>query len=165
MNPRSVQILAECDNRYPTAEEEREIAEFARSVPKRLEVARLVEKAEQDAVRHCIDEVKKRYPGFSNHHDFAWGKAFRDVQLTLRTNVQAMLLGDMRLLDEKLLFWLKTILASFAFTPKFNRDTYTFLRDGLKQRLPADAFALIEPYLERNISVLSDFPEPAVPAV
>lgn len=165
MNPRYLKIVAECDNRYPTPEEEQELVEFARSVPRRFEVARLVEKVEQEAVKHCIDETKKRYPNFAGHHEFAWAKAFRDVQLTVRTNVQAMLVGDMRLLDEKLLFWLKTILASFAFTPRFNRDTYTFLRDGFKSRLPADAYALLEPYLNRNIEILSDFPEPAVPAV
>ena len=51
------------------------------------------------------------------------------------------------------------------------KNTYTVtqglpaLRDKCRERLSAETFARLEPYLERNVQVLADFPEPAVAMV
>jgi hypothetical protein len=78
---------------------------------------------------------------------------------------QAMLLDEPKNLRDKLLYWLRTILAGLNFTPEFNRDTYTYLMEGFRQSLPPDAFAEFEPYLSQVIDIMSSFPDPAVPAV
>lgn len=165
MNNRIKQLILGSDSRYLTDEERSEIGGYLDGFAKRLEVMALVEEAEDNAVRFCIDNTRKRYPNFDKYHDKAWAKAFRDVQLTTRYMAQAMLIDEMSLLEEKLLFWLRTILAGFNFTPEFNRDTYTYLKEGFRQSLPPDAFAMMEPYLNRTIDVMSNFPQPATPAV
>ena len=165
MNNRIQRIIHESDSRYLTSDEKDEVRNYLKQFEQRLDVAAQIEEAEDVAVRFCIDNTRKRYPNFDKYHEKAWAKAFRDVQLTTRYAVQAMLLEDRQMLQDKLLFWLRTILAGLNFTPEFNRDTYTFLREGFRQNLSPDSYQEIEPYLDLVIETMSDFPEPATPAV
>ena len=165
MNRRLSSIIRQADGRYFNEQERQELLRYAQSVESRLKAAIEIESVEKDAVTFCIEEMKKRYPNFQRFHQNAWAKAFRDVQLTVRHGVQAMVADAPEMLDDKLLFWLRTILSSFSFTPQFNRDTYTLLKQGFKARLGQMAFGLFERYLDRNIEILSDFPEPATAAV
>lgn len=165
MNNQIKKLILGSDSRYLTSEERDEIKQYLQAFDGRLGVAVLVEEAEDSAVRFCIDNTRKRYPNFDKYHDKAWAKAFRDVQLTTRFMTQAMLVDEMSMLEEKLLFWLRTILAGLNFTPEFNRDTYTYLQEGFRQNLPPDAFAQMEPFFERTIDIMSSFPQPATPAV
>ncbi len=165
MNNRIQQMILDSDNRYLSEEEREEIKTYMQAFQKRLDVLALIEDKEDEAVRFCIENTRKRYPNFDKYHATAWGKAFRDVQLTTRYMAQAMLLDEMQMLEDKLLFWLRTILSGLNFTPEFNRDTYTYLKQGFRQSLPPEAFNEFEPFLNRAISILSDFPMPATPAV
>lgn len=165
MNSWLMRVIEESDSRYLTREEQKKILAYTSTLPQRLQAANVVEQKEEAIVRATIDQMRRRYPRFEKLHGNAWDKAFRDIQLVVRYTAQAMVCDDPSLLTDKALYWLKTILASFGFTPQFNRDTYTFLRDNMRQQLPADVFALLEPCLSVTIEVLSDFPEPAVAAV
>ncbi len=165
MNNRINNIILGSDSRYLTREEVDELAEYMTSFQARLETVQLIEENEDSAVRFCIDNTRKRYPNFDKYHASAWAKAFRDVQLTTRFMAQAMLIDEINILEDKLLFWLRTILSGLNFTPEFNRDTYTFLKQGFRQSLPPDHFARFEPFLDRTIEIMSDFPMPATPAV
>jgi hypothetical protein len=165
MNNRIKSLILGSDSRYLTAEEHEEVKSYLHAFEERMDVASLVEDAEDTAVRFCIDNTRKRYPNFDKYHDKAWAKAFRDVQLTTRFMTQAMLIDEISVLEEKLLFWLRTILAGLNFTPEFNRDTYTFLKEGFRQALPPDAFAHMDRYFDRTIDIMSSFPQPASPAV
>jgi hypothetical protein len=165
MNSEIRAIFLESEGRYLSDEERQKIVDYMDGLKSRLGFAKLIEEAEEGAVRFCIDNTRKRYPNFDKYHDKAWAKAFRDVQLTTRYATQAMVLGETKVLEEKLLFWLRTILAGLNFTPEFNRDTYTYLTEGFRQALPPDAFEEFQPYLEMVVNIMSDFPEPATPAV
>jgi len=165
MNKEITQLLIGSDSRYLTADERQSVLEYTNGFAERFRILSLIEESEDAAVRFCIDNTRKRYPNFDKYHTTAWAKAFRDVQLTTRYMAQSMLLDDIGILEEKLLFWLRTILAGLNFTPEFNRDTYTFLKQGFRQSLPPDAFGVFEPFLNRTIEVMSDFPAPATPAV
>lgn len=165
MNNRMNSILLESDSRYLTPEERDELLTYTSTFAERLEIAKLIEENEDTAVRFCIENTRKRYPNFDKYHGSAWAKAYRDVQLTTRYMAQAMLIDEMSALEDKLLFWLRTILSGLNFTPEFNRDTYTYLKQGFRQSLPPEAFARFEPYLNRTIQIMSDFPMPATPAV
>ncbi len=165
MNQTIQRLILGSDSRYLTDAERQEITTYLTAFTDRLEKTKAIEEREDEAVRFCIENTRKRYPNFDKYHGAAWAKAFRDVQLTTRYMAQAMLLDDMPLLETKLLFWLRTILAGLNFTPEFNRDTYTYLKQGFRQSLPPEIFNEFEPYLNRTISIMSDFPQPATPAV
>ncbi len=165
MNTQITQLLISSDSRYLTADEREMVLNYTNGFPERFRILAAIEENEDVAVRFCIENTRKRYPNFDKYHTNAWAKAYRDVQLTTRYMAQALVLDDMSILEEKLLYWLRTILAGLNFTPEFNRDTYTYLKQGFRQSLPPDVFNAFEPYLDRTIDIMSDFPPPATPAV
>lgn len=165
MYSRIMRILNEIDGRYPTEEEEREILEYAESVPKRLQVAYLVQQREGECVAETVEEMKRRYSRFAPLHDRAWEKATRDMQLCLRYMTQAMLVDDLQMPVEKIYVWLGTIIKGLGMTTQFSRDAYTILRDRLRLRLPANCFPLLEPHFNKLIEEMSTFIEPSRPAI
>lgn len=160
-----MKTLNATDGRYLTPDEEKQVLGYAQTLPKRLELARIIEKHEREIVDGAVEKMRVAYPRFTQYHQLAWEKTFRDMQLVLRYNIQGLLMDDIEVGPEKLFYWLRTIVASFHITPQCMRDAYTFLREGVRKHVSADGFELLEPYLNRTIEVMSDFPEPATPAV
>lgn len=156
-------FASEC--RYFTAEEKTQVVELVNRLPQRIKLAEQVEAIEDKAIRAVIDFMQQKYPNLGRYHDQAWAKAYRDIQLVLRYNVQAMVMDDVTTLNDKLIYWLRTILASANMTPQFVRDTYVCLRDNLKRLIDDKAYAALVPFLDSTITELSNFPEPATPMV
>jgi hypothetical protein len=160
-----IKTLARCDGRYPTEAEEDAVLAWASSVPKRLQVANLIAQHEQDIVREAIEAVRPEYPRFAPQHDRAWEKAQRDMGLVLRYAVQGIIADDSAMANDKLYVWLGTIVRGLGHTPGFFRDCYTAVTESCRNHLPADAFALAQPYLQRMTEDMSAFPEPLKAAV
>src|SRR5258707_13628103 len=130
MNSHLLKILHDVNGRYPSADERSAWLAYAASVPIRFETAAAVEQAEDSAIRHVIEEMKNRYPNFAKYHDQGWARCFRDLQLVVRQDVQSMLLDDIRSLDDRILFWLRTIFASYNLTPGFCHDAFSLLHEA-----------------------------------
>lgn len=159
-----LKMLHSADSRYLTPDEEQRVLAYAQSLPQRMAAARLIERREKELVANALEQLRRKYPNYERHHEKAWEKGQRDMELVLRYCVQGMLLDDPDLGTEKLFVWLRTILASFNMTPGFMRDSYVLLRETIRAQAP-EAYPFLEIQLDRATSVLSDFPEPAVPAV
>jgi hypothetical protein len=165
MTPPLSTILRQSEGRYLSADEREQVLAYARDLPARVQAAQAVETAEADLTATVVGELRGRYPRFERLIPNAWDRFADDLRLVLRTDVRAMLAGELRVLEDKALFYLRSILAAYYVTPQFTRDAFTLLRDRCRDRLVPDAFARLEPYLERNVEVLADFPEPAVAMV
>jgi hypothetical protein len=165
MTPPLNTILRQSDGRYLTADEREQVLAYARDLPARVQAAQAVESAEGDLTAAVVGELRQRYPRFERLFPNAWDRLADDLRLVLRADARAMIAGDLRVLEDKALFYLRSILAAYNVTPQFARDAFGVLRDRCRDKLGADAFARLEPYLERNVQVLADFPEPAVAMV
>ncbi|MFQ3594344.1 MAG: hypothetical protein SNJ82_14295 [Gemmataceae bacterium] len=165
MNRRIKQIINGSDSRFLTKEEMRDILNYTNSLPARFKAATQAEQQEAEIVRWVIDQLKPRYPNMEKFHLRGWERGYRDVQLTFRYIVQAMILDDVKVLEDKLLFWLRTMLAGVDLTPQFIRDTYELLTESCEARLSQESFELLAPFLNRTTEVLADIPEPAVASV
>jgi hypothetical protein len=165
MNPPLSAILRQSDGRYLTAEEREQVLAHARELPTRVQAAQEVEAAEGGLIDAVVGELRERFPRFERLFPNAWDRLAGDLRLVLRADARAMSAGDLRVLEDKALFYLRSILAAYNVTPQFARDAFTLLRDRCRDRLGADAFGRLEPYLDRNVQVLADFPEPAVAMV
>ncbi|HEV3144848.1 MAG TPA: hypothetical protein VGZ47_13245 [Gemmataceae bacterium] len=161
MNAHLQTLLAAVEGRYFRHEERQSLLAQAASLPDRFQASDQVQEREEIIVQAVIDQLQQRYPESPAVIGPALAKTTSDVLLVLRFNVQAMILDDMRWLDEKVLFWLRTILAAGNFVPQFSRDCFTLLRQYVSENVSPQAMALLQPYLDRNIEVLSDLPEPA----
>lgn len=165
MNRRIKQIVNGSDSRFLTKDEMRDILNYTNSLPARFKAATQAEQQEAEIIRWVIDQLRPRYPNMEKFHLRGWERGYRDVQLTFRYIVQAMVLDEVRVLEDKLLFWLRTILAGVDLTPQFIRDTYVLLTESCEARLSPESFELLAPFLHRTTEVLADIPEPAVASV
>ena len=165
MNGKLQELITSTDGRYFTLDEQKRILAFTTTLPQRFAAAAAVQQAEEAIVRRVVDQMRLAYPNLERFHESGWDKTNRDVQLALRYIAQAMVLDDIEGLKDRLLYWFRTILKSVSLTPGSIRDAYTWLREACRERLPADAFALMLPALDITIEILSDFPEPHVAAV
>lgn len=165
MNRRMKQIINGSDSRYLNKEEMKEILGYTTSLPARFKASGNVEKLETEIVGWVIEQLKPRYPNMEKFHPRGWERGARDILLTLRYAVQAMILDDVSVLEDKLLFWFRTMLSGVDLTPKFIRDTYELLTESCRDRLAPETFTLLEPMLERITEVLSDIPEPVVASI
>jgi small-conductance mechanosensitive channel len=161
MNSQLQSLVVGAEGRYFHPDERQALLARAASLPERFQAAEQVQEHEEAIVQAVMEEMQQRHPESSAIKGPALAKTQNDVQLVLRFDVQAMILDDVRWLDEKVLFWLRTILAAGNFRPDFSRDCFTLLREQLARHTSPHTAALLEPYLKRNIEVLSDLPEPA----
>ncbi len=165
MNTRMSKLLASADGRYFNAEERQSVLAYADSLARRFRIADQVEQKEEAIIREVVADLQKRYPEFTKYHDQAWARIYRDSQLVLRADVHAMVCDEVAQLDDRMLYWMRTMFAANSFTPAFIRDWFSSLRDRARGYLAAEDFELLQPYLERNVEILADFPEPAARAV
>jgi hypothetical protein len=162
---RPIRTLAGTTGRYPTAAEEAAVLDWAASAPRRLQAANLIAKHEAQIVREAVDSMQPRYPRFAPQHDRAWEKANRDMGLVLRYAVQAMIADDSDMANDKLFVWLGTLVRATGHTPQLFRDCYAAVVENCRRHLPADAFDLAEPYLQRAADDMAAFGEPTKQAV
>src|SRR3984893_551356 len=104
MNARMQKLAQAAEGRYFRSDERQEFLAYAASLPARFQASDQIEQQEETIVRAVIEEMQRRYPNFAKLHDQAWAKAFRDVLLVLRFDVQALICDEMGWLDEKVLF-------------------------------------------------------------
>jgi small-conductance mechanosensitive channel len=161
MNSQLQRFARAAEGRYFQADERQALLAKATALPRRLEAADQVQQHEAAIVQAVMGTMQQRHPESSALKGPALTKTQNDVQLVLRFNVQAMVLDDMRWLDDKVLFWLRTILAAGNFTPEFSRDCFTLLCEQVEKYVDPESLALLQPFLRRNVEVLSDIPEPA----
>ena len=161
----TVMTLNTLRDRYPTGDERDRLTNYATGVRGRLSAVQELESVERAVIEVTLERIKELYPNFTRYHAVGWEKGYRDMQLLLQYIAKAMLVDDVRLLDDQVLTWVRTIFKSLNFTPKFLRDSYTLLRDSVKVAVKPRTFALLEPYLTHTIHYLSDIPEPVRPEV
>jgi hypothetical protein len=165
MNNRMNKLATAADGRYFTPEERQSMLNYAESLPKRFRIAEQIEQKEESIVRDVVAEMQNRFADFSKHHDQAWARLFRDTQLVLRADVQAMISDDMAQLDDRILYWMRTMFAANNLTPPFVRDCFSLLRDQIRAHLGDEDYELLRPYLDRNVEVLAAVPERTAQAV
>src|SRR3954447_9061829 len=151
MNPPLTRILRQSDGRYLSPDERDQVLAYAHDLPARVAAGQAVEAAEADLVAGVIAALKERFPRFERLFPNAWERLADDLRLVLRADVRAMLANDVSVLDDKALYYLRSVLAAYNLTPAFARDAFSLLRDDARGRLDHAAFDLLAPYLERNV--------------
>ena len=128
MNTRFATLIEDAESRYLTDGEQQEILSYAQSLPSRFQASAAIEAAETKIIDECVSQIRQDYPNMEKYHHSGWDKAKRDMQLVLRHCTVAMVTDDLVGLDDRLLFWLRTILSSVNLTPKFVHDSYSYMR-------------------------------------
>jgi hypothetical protein len=152
-------------DRFPTPAERDHLVGYGESIGARLFAAQDMSEIGPQCVEDCMIQMRRMYPNIPRFHASGFDKGTRDNRLLVEYMIKCMLLDDIKLLDEQVLTWVRTLFKSFNFTPKFMRDNFTLLREAVRTRAKPRTFSLMEPFLNHTIEYLSDIPEPVRPEV
>jgi hypothetical protein len=158
-------LLRTNGDRHLTVSEREQLRACANGLENAVRVSAAVEDCEAGAVDDVVMALRERYPRFGQLQPQAWERLAADLQLVLRHDVRALLLGDPRALDDSVLFYLRSIFSAYRLSHGFLRECFTLLRHQLATRLEPDDLSALAPYLERNIEVLASGAEPPAPIV
>ena len=114
-HPELQALLKQAESRQLTEEE---LTTYSSIVPQhadRAAAAAEIAAAQQDVVEQTVNEILHAYPMDEAFGDYAPVKCLRDVSYISAYATAAMLLGDTRWFDEKMLFWARTMLQASPF--------------------------------------------------
>lgn len=144
----------ETDGRYATDEELRVIDQFTRSFYLRIQTYQRLQALEVQIVQQVYTRMQSLEPDlFLKGGADVSAKWKRDTIRVLRYSAIAMLLNDPDSLQERLLFWMRTIMKAFGAERSCN-VTYATMQDVIKQHLSPTEASLFCPILEMNRQVL-----------
>jgi hypothetical protein len=148
-------IVADEPGRYLTTEEQDTLLRESRYLEPRITAARDAQAHEADIVKRAVDAVLKRHD-FRGRYTHGAEKCYRDVGNVYRWCAFAMLVDDRKMLEDKLLLWMRSVIQSLDF-PGANesiRMTYTLLLDESRRALRPASFQLMEPFLRAALEIL-----------
>lgn len=147
-------LSLETDGRYATDEELSFLSEYTRSYSLRLQTYQKLQAAETTIVQQVLAKLRSLDPSLlrSNGEDVS-GKWKRDTIRVLRYSAIAMLLNDSDTLQERLLFWMQTVMRAFAAQRSCN-VTYEIMQEVIKQHLSPTQASIFCPILELNRRLL-----------
>ena len=160
-----IDLLCANGDRHLSASEREQLRSCASGLENGARVSAAVEECETAVVEDVVTSLRDRYPRFGQLQPQAWERLAADLQLVLRHDVRALLIGDPRALDDSVLLYLRSIFSAYRLSHGFLRECFTLLRHQLATRLEPDDVSALAPYLERNIEVLASGAEPTAPIV
>ncbi len=148
-------LFQKMDNRYVNAEEAKTLKTYATSLENRLAAVTALESHEEQILKQTLSRIFEKYPKVEKRID-GYEKTHRDLALILRYSAQAMLRDDVRFLEDKLLYWLATILHAFKFGENVLHDSYVYLNDEVSKQLTQTHYEMLKPYLQRVIELVPE---------
>ena len=123
----------------------------------RLRAAKKAEMEQQSILDYVIPTVLAKYD-FRGRFEYGESKCYRDVAAVYRYCVFAMLCGDLDVLKNKLLYWMRTVIQALDFPSgkESIKFTYTLLRNRVRQQLPPEFVAVLDPYFQAVEEVLPE---------
>lgn len=137
----------ESPGRYLTAEEMALLERDEPYIAPRLRAARAAAEKERAIVPSIVDRVFKKYD-FEARIGYSKAKCQRDIGYVYKYCVFCMVLDSVEVLENKLLWWLRTILHAQNFPGEIQsiQMTYALLRQEVARQLPKQDAELLDPY-------------------
>ncbi len=142
--------------RYLTREEASSLSFEGPGMVARIKAAQAAQAMEDQIVEATVLATLKKFE-YERKHDFAKEKCMRDVGYVYRYAVFSMLCEDRRILDDKLLLWMRTVLQAQGFPEGIEsiKWCYTTLLLNVRKKLQPEHVTLLEPYFAGAVEILS----------
>ncbi len=150
-------VRREAPGRVITPEELELLAETEPYLSARIRAYRALMRIEEEVISTTLESTFKRYDFSTGRGGLGQAKCGRDVTTVYRYCAFAMLADDLPMLENKLLFWLRTILQSLSFPGGKGclGFYYGLMRKETIRRLPREDGELIDPFLKATEEILS----------
>lgn len=154
MFSRMMQTLNATDNLYLTPAQQKDMLDYARSLPKRFAAARVIQDAEPTIIAATLERFGQKQPTLADLAGFGWDTATDDLTLALRAIVQGVLMSDPTMADAKVLTWLRQVLGHWDFSPEAIRQLFESLAETVADVLSPESISLVQPYFGAAIDVI-----------
>jgi len=180
-HPRLGPLFREAESRHFRPEEIQIILAERPDLAPEVAAVSAVREIDLSVIQRVVKEVFAQFD-YEQFHDYATAKCTRDIRYVITYACAATVAKDLRWFDDKLLIWLKTILAAFNFPartsgagggmfadevleerlkelPQRTQSTfycYYRLRQEMEKELAPDHFRIIEPSITLALNVLTE---------
>lgn len=147
-------LSIEADGRYANDTELEFLQNYAQSLPLRLEAYQKLQAAERDILQQVYAEMRSLQPDlFMGSSGDLTGKWRRDTIRVFRYSAITLLLDDVHLLRDRLLYWMQTLMRAFG-AQRSCELTYKVMQNVVRQYLTAAEADLFCAILELNRLIL-----------
>lgn len=154
MNTQFAKMFSDAEGGYLDDGDFEKLGNYASTLEARMRASKRIQQSEAELVEPAVQKMMNAFPELPAKHGDVRSKTGRDVTLVLRYCTLAMVRDDMPFLEQKLLYWLRTILQSF-FPRKVMDVTYRELANSCQRNLDAESLQLLGPYLKRTHEILT----------
>ena len=149
------QINMTTNGRYATTEELKFLKDYLDTVDVRLQVYQKIRDAETEIFDRLEAKIREIQPEiFASNSGDRSEVCRRDCQIVLRSACAALLIDDLERLKENILLWQRTIIKAFQLNA-LTEIIYKFMPSIIQEFLTPQEFALIEPFLQLNQTILA----------
>lgn len=149
MFSRMMQLVNQADSQYLSPPQQKDVLEYARSLPGRFKAARAVEAREAELAARALAAWEQAHPEMGSAADFGWPEAAADLRLVLRAAALGVLMDDPDYADARAGATLRRTLGFLDVSAGATDGVFAALADAARDGLPPAAADLIAPPLER----------------
>jgi hypothetical protein len=149
MFSRMMKLVNATDSLHLTPPQQKDVLDYAKSLPRRFAAARAVQAAETHLVEHALKAVQAAFPELGTPLDLGWDSADDDLRLCLRAITNEMLMDDTDSADAVVLAHVRRSLGYLGVPAAAVEELFAGLRDAAVNALKPDAFELLAPHFDR----------------
>lgn len=153
MFSRMMKLVNATDSLYLTPPQQKDVLDYAKSLPRRFAAARAVQAAETPLVEQALKAFQAAFPELGTPLDLGWGSADDDLRLVLRALANEMLMDDTDSAEGAVLAHLRRSLGYLGVPAGAIEELFAGLRDAAVNTLKPDAFALLAPHFDRAVAL------------
>jgi hypothetical protein len=157
VSSRIVQTVNQADSQHLNPNQQKDVLDYARSMPTRFTAARAVQESEAEIAARVLNEWEQSHPELGSAADLGWPEAAADLRVVVRTAALAMLMDDPDHSEARAAGTLRRTLEFLDVPTGASNDLFALLAATAREVLPAAAADLLVPHLTRLTAV----PRPA----
>lgn len=158
MFSRMMKLVNATDSLNLTPPQQKDVLDYARSLPRRFAAARAVQAAETQLVELALKAVQAAFPELGPPPDLGWDSADDDLRLALRAITAEMLMDDTDAAEGAALAHLRRALGFLGIPQPAVEELFAGLRDAAVNTLKPDAFELLAPHFDRAVALAAGTP-------
>lgn len=147
MLSRMMRLINATDSLHLTPPQQREVLDYAKSLPARFQAARAVEELEPDIAARALAEWEQAHPELGPAAEFGWPEAAGDLGTVVRAAALGLLMDDPNYAEARAAATLRAALGFLDVPVGAVNDLFSTLTDAALETLPPAAADLYAPYL------------------
>ncbi|WP_439627330.1 hypothetical protein [Gemmata sp.] len=153
MSSRIVQTVNQADSQYLNPNQQKDVLDYARSLPARFTAARAVQEAEGEIASRVLKEWEQSHPELGPAADLGWPEAAADLRVVVRAAALGVLMDDPDYAEARAAGTLRRTLEFLDVPTGASNDLFALLAATAREALPAAAADLLVPHLTRLTAV------------